>query len=58
MLFNGQIDTVQSDVKNDISVIQTAENQVIQSALTSLDKLLRGLIEGYTIEIKAVKNPK
>ena len=55
MLFGGQISDVQSDVKSDIAAVQTAEGQVILQAVTALDKLFRGLIEGYTIEIRAVK---
>jgi hypothetical protein len=54
-LFSGDISTAQTDVAKDISQLSTAETQVITTAVAALNTMLRGLVEGYTIEIKAVK---
>lgn len=54
-LFSGDINAAQGDVKADIIQISTAESQVISGAIAALNTMLRGLIEGYTIEIRAVK---
>ena len=55
MLFGDQINTAQKDISTDINQVQTTEGQIIKNAVDSLNTMLRGLIEGYTIEIKAVK---
>lgn len=54
-LFSGDISTAQTDVAKDISQLSAAETQVITTAVAALNTMLRGLVEGYTIEIKAVK---
>lgn len=55
-LFSGDINTAQADATKDISLVESAEDRVIASAVTAVDAMLRSLLDGYTIQIKAIKN--
>lgn len=54
-LFSGQINQVQGDVQQDITKLGEEESCVITAAVASFKGMLQELLDGYTIEIKAVK---
>lgn len=55
-LLSGDIDKVQKNAQTDIASVEAAETRVITAAVTSFEAMIHRLIDGYTIQIKAVKN--
>ena len=56
-LLDSAVAGAQAAIEKDIPELEVAEKQVILAGITALDSMLRGLLDGYTITIKAIKNP-
>jgi hypothetical protein len=54
-LFKGTINDAQADVGKDITQAETGESVVITGAIVQFEAMLNRLLQGYTLEIKAVK---
>lgn len=54
-IFKGTINDAQTDVGKDITQAETGESVVITGAIAQFEAMLNRLLQGYTLEIKAVK---
>ena len=57
-LFDNQINLASKDLQADINELASSEKALIVASVNQLQATLEDILDGYTIQIKFVKNSK